>query len=67
MPIKKKTRRKRKPKVYMMVIRVAVPACYVDDMKVAQVIGATKDFRVRHDLEILNAYMDRPGQPNARG
>lgn len=62
----KKIQRRRKPTTYMMVIRVAVPARYVPDMKVAQVTGATKDFRIRHDLQILNAYYDMHGQPDAR-
>lgn len=54
-----------RPKSYMMVIRVAVPAKDAKDMRVLKVWGLKNGRGYAHDLEILNAYYDRAGQPNA--
>jgi hypothetical protein len=63
---KKSKRKPRKPTSYMMVIRVAVPARHVPTMKIERVWGRTPRAFFAHDLEILSAYYDMPGQPNAR-
>lgn len=65
-PKPKKTKRKPRPATHMMVIRVAVPARYAPDMKVANVIGIHPRLRFSHSLEVLSAYYDMPKQPNAR-
>lgn len=64
--VAKKAVRRRKPKSYMMVIRVAVPAKLVPELKVARVYGLSPTSHIHYDLEILNAFYDKPGQPNAR-
>lgn len=56
-------KRARKPKSYMMVIRVSVPAKLVPGLKVRNVAGIYGDRFCT--LEILNAYYDKAGQPNA--
>lgn len=63
---KRKTTRKRKATSHMMVIRVSVPAKHVPTMKVLRVLGITPRRLIPHDLEILSAYYDKAGQPNAR-
>jgi hypothetical protein len=35
-------------------------------MKVLRVLGTTPRRMIPHDLEILSAYYDKEGQPNAR-
>lgn len=62
----KKAKRKIKKRPAMMVIRVAVPARHVPTMKVLRVLGTTPGRLIAHDLEVLSAYYDAPGQPNAR-
>lgn len=57
-------KRVRKPKSYMMVIRVSVPAKDVPTLKIWGVYGVDKS-NTRRDLEVLNAYYDKTGQPNA--
>lgn len=62
-PVKKRVLR---AKSYMMVIRVAVPAKDVKDMRIWSVWGLKDGTRApAYQLQILNAYYDRPGQPNA--
>lgn len=61
----KKTKRPRKPISYAMVIRVSIPAQYVPAMKALRVLGTTPGRIIPHDLEILSAYYDKEGQPNA--
>lgn len=63
---KRKTVKRRKSSSYMMVIRVSVPARYADRMKVSRVEGILPEAGPPHSLEVLSAYYDRPGQPNAR-
>lgn len=70
MPVKKtKTKatkkRARRPKSYMMVIRVNVPASDVKDMRIWSVWGLKNGRAPAHELQILNAYYDKVGQPNA--
>lgn len=62
---KRKITKRRKPKTYMMVIRVAVPARLVPKLKVMRVMGKLPDSWLMRDLEILNAYYDMPFQPDA--
>lgn len=61
---KKKKAQKRKAHSRMMVIRVSVPWRDAPEMKVCRVYGLG---RVGYqELEVLSAYYDMPGQPNAR-
>jgi len=62
---KRKTAKKRKPKRYMMVIRVAVPARLAPKLKVMRVLGKIPDRGFQHDLEVLSAFYDMPGHPGA--
>lgn len=62
---KRVVKRRRKPASYMMVIRVRVPAKDAKDLKPYRVLGFKPGSEIIHDLEILNAYYDRPGLPNA--
>jgi hypothetical protein len=57
-------KRAKRPTSYMMVIRVSVPAKLVPDLKVRNVVGIYGRDRFC-TLEILNAYYDKAGQPNA--
>jgi hypothetical protein len=61
---KKSKKRPKKAKSYMMVVRVSVPAKDVPHLKIHDVFGIDKNGNLR-DLEILNAYYDKTGQPNA--
>ncbi len=63
---KRKTAKRRKPKTHMMVIRVAVPARLVPALKVMRVLGLIPGRYFPHELEVLSAYYDMRGQPNAR-
>lgn len=58
-------KKRKKAKSYMMVIRVRVPAKLVPKMKVSKVFGAVAGDQWSHDLEILNAFYDKTGMPNA--
>lgn len=49
-----------------MVIRVKVPLKQAKHMKAHMVHGLRDDHGPIHLLEILNAYYDLPGHPNAR-
>lgn len=60
----KKAKRKSRGHSRMMVIRVSVPWRDAPEMKAYQMIGVRGE-RL-HTLEILSAYYDMPGQPNAR-
>lgn len=57
-----KVARKRRPKSCMMVIRARVPLG--DDIRVHQVLGLSANGTL-YNLEVLNAYLDYEGQPNA--
>lgn len=61
---KKAKKRTRIAKSYMMVIRVSVPAKDVPSLKIMDVYGLDKNGNLR-DLDILSAYYDKGGQPNA--
>jgi hypothetical protein len=61
---KKAKKRVTRPKSYMMVIRVSVPAKLVPRLKVRNVVGMYDRDRFC-TLEILNAYYDKTGQPDA--
>ncbi len=61
---KKAKKRVNRPKAYMMVIRVSVPAKDVPSLRISDVFGIDGKGNLR-DLEILNAYYDKTGQPNA--
>jgi len=61
---KRKTAKRHKPKSYMLVIRVAVPARLVPKLQVMRVMGKLPDSWLMRDLEILNAYYDMPMQPS---
>jgi hypothetical protein len=65
---KAKPAKKRKPPTNcMMVIRVSVPRRDVKrGLKVVSVYGSVQSARYLRKLEILNAYFDIPGVPNAR-
>lgn len=62
--VKRAVKKKRRPRSYMMVIRVNVPANLVPRLKVRNVVGMYDRDRFC-TLEILNAYYDKIGQPNA--
>lgn len=65
---KTKTAKKRRPPATCtMVIRVSVPKRDVKrGLKVVSVYGSVQTNRYLRQLEILNAYFDIPGVPNAR-
>ncbi|MEY9676016.1 hypothetical protein ABIE93_005950 [Bradyrhizobium elkanii] len=62
--VKKAKKRASRAKSYMMVIRVSVPAKDVPHLKILDVYGLDKKGNLR-DLDILNAYYDKVGQPSA--
>ena len=65
-PMAKKIRRKRRAKpCRMMVIRVSVPGNLVPDMKLWRVVGIDTTRARLYTLEMLSAYYDMRGQPNA--
>lgn len=57
-------KRKRRASSYMMVIRVRVPGHRVPGMRVHGVVGQDDRGWLYH-LQVLNAYYDTEGQPNA--
>lgn len=64
--VKRAIKKKRRPKAYMMVIRVSVPERDVKEgMRIWTVWGLKNDRAPAHELQILNAYYDMAGQPNA--
>jgi hypothetical protein len=63
---KKKRAKQKTPRSYMMVIRVDVPTHLIRrGLKVSRVFGYLPGDGLRCDLEVLNAYYDMRGQPNA--
>lgn len=62
----KKAKKRIRQNWCQMVVRVKVPLRDAKNLKIYAVYGA-KDLRsLPLSLEILNAYYDLPGQPNAR-
>lgn len=58
-------KKRKRAKSYMMVIRVRVPAELVPRLAVSNVFGVVPGDRWSYSLEILNAYYNKVGQPNA--
>jgi len=63
--VKKKAKKRVRQNWCQMVIRVRVPIKEAKAMRVWQVLGVRDDRGPPWSLEVLSAYYDLPGQPNA--
>lgn len=63
--MKKKAKKRASQDWCQMVIRVRVPVKEAKTMKVWQVMGIKEDRGPPSSLEVLSAYYDLPGQPDA--